>query len=112
MYTRRSTRPVILTMAFLSFVLHPGRASADPVVVSGFLSGDLRFALVQQQLDLTFPDFNVSIGVEPQLKPGFCLDGCGNGTPVPFTQSTGVFSGHSTAFAGIGTIDADVTGLL
>jgi hypothetical protein len=112
MCTPRSTSAVVLTVTFLSLVLHPGRASADPVAVNGFLSGDLRFALVQQQLDLTFPDFKVSIGVEPQLTPGFCLDGCGNGTPVPFTQSTGVFSGHSTSLAGGETIEADVTGLL
>jgi hypothetical protein len=102
----------MLPMAFLTIVLSAGRADAEPVGVSGFFSGDLRFALVQQQLDLTFPDFTVSIGVEPQLKPGFCLDGCGNGTAVPFTQMTGVFSGHSTAFPSSGTIDADVTGIL
>jgi len=99
-------------MVFFCLVLFPGHAAADPVGVSGFFSGDLRFALVVQQLDLTFPDFTISVGVEPQLKPGFCLDGCGNGTAVPFTQTTGMFSGHSTAFPGNGTIDADVTGLL
>lgn len=112
MGTRTSTTAVVLTMAVLSVVLNPGRAGADPVAVNGFLFGDLRFALVVQQLDLTFPDFAISIGVQPQLNPGFCLDGCGNGTPVPFTQSTGVFSGHSTASPGTGTIDADVTGML
>ena len=112
MGTRRSTTAVILMLAFLSLVLHPGRASADPLAVGGFLSGDVRFALVQQQLDLTFPDFKVSIDVAPQLNPGFCFDGCGNGTPVPFTQSLGVFSSHSTGFPGSGTIDADVTGFL
>lgn len=112
MCTRGFTTAFVLPTAFLSLVLCPGRAAADPVGVSGFFSGDLRFALVQQQLDLTFPDFKVSIGVEPQLKPGFCLDGCGNGTAVPFTQTTGVFSGHSTAFPVDGTIDADVTGTL
>lgn len=112
MGTRRSIKAVILPMAFLSAVLNPGRAGADPIAVHGFLFGDLRFALVVQQLDLTFPDFAISIGVEPQLNPGFCRDGCGNGTPVPFTQTTGLFSGHSTASAGRGTIDADVTGML
>ena len=100
MCTRPSTNAVILSMAFLWFSLCPGRASADPVGFSGFLSGDLRGALVQQQLDLTFPDFKVSVAVEPQLNPGFCLDGCGNGTLVPFTQTTGVFSAHSTAIPG------------
>jgi hypothetical protein len=80
--------------------------------VTGFLFGDLRGALVQQQLELTFPDFSISIGVEPQLMPGFCIDGCGTGTPVSFTQTTGPFSGHSTAFPSTGTVDADVTGVL
>ena len=112
MCTRRSMRAIILPMAFLSAVLNPGRAGAEPIAVHAFLSGDLRFALVVQQLDLTFADFKISIGVEPQLNPGFCRDGCGNGTPVPFTQTTGVFTGHSTAIPGIGTIDADVTGVL
>jgi len=112
MYTRAPTRAAVLAMALLSVALHAGRAGADPVGVSGVLSGDLRGALVQQQLELTFPDFRIAIEVEPQLNPGFCLDGCGNGTPVPFTQTTGVFSGHSTGFPGTGNIDADVTGTL
>jgi hypothetical protein len=112
MCTRPSSNAVILSVAFLWFSLYPGRANADPVVVSGFLSGDLRGALVQQQLDLTFPNFKVSLPVEPQLNPGFCVDGCGNGTLVPFTQTTGVFSAHSAAIAGSGTIDADITGML
>ncbi len=112
MCTRGFTTAVILPTVFISLVLCPGRAAAEPVGVSGFFGGDLRFALVVQELDLTFPDFKVSIGVEPQLKPGFCLDGCGTGTAVPFTQTTGVFSGHSTAFPSTGTIDADVTGTL
>jgi PEP-CTERM motif len=108
----RASKAVILGMVLLSVVVHPSRAGADPIAVSGFLFGDLRFALVVQELDLTFPDFKISIPVEPQLKPGFCRDGCGNGTAVPFTQTTGVFSGHSTASPGAGTIDAQVTGML
>ena len=112
MCTRASARVAVLGMALLSIVVHASRASADPIAVSGFLFGDLRLAHVEQQLDLMFPDFKVSIAVEPQLKPGFCIVGCGNGTAVRFTQTTGLFSGHSTASPGAGTIDADVTGML
>jgi hypothetical protein len=99
-------------MVLLWIAVAASTAAADPIPVSGFLFGDLRFALVEQQLDLTFPDFKISIAVEPQLSPGFCIDGCGNGTAVPFTQTTGVFSGHSVASPGAGTIDAQVTGML
>jgi PEP-CTERM motif-containing protein len=112
MCTRASTRSAVLGMVMISVVLHASPAGADPFAVSGFLSGDLRLARVVQQLDLTFPDFKISIAVEPRLNPGFCIDGCGNGTAVPFTQTTGIFSGHSTASQGTGTIDAQVTGTL
>src|SRR5437899_3027139 len=112
MCTRASTRAVVLGMALLSVVVLASPAGADPIGVSGFLFGDLRLGLVVQQLDLTFPDFKISIAVEPRLNPGFCIDGCGNGTAVRFTQTSGVFSGHSTASPGAGMIDAQVTGML
>jgi PEP-CTERM motif len=112
MCTRASTRAVVVGMALLAVVVHASPAGADAIAVNGFLFGDLRLGLVVQELDLTFPDFKISIAVEPRLNPGFCIAGCGNGTPVPFTQTTGGFSGHSTASPGAGTIDAQVTGML
>jgi len=112
MCTRASTRAVVVGMALLAVVVHASPAGADPIAVNGFLFGDLRLGLVVQELDLTFPDFKISIAVEPRLNPGFCIVGCGNGTAVRFTQTTGVFSGHSTASPGAGTIDAQVTGML
>jgi hypothetical protein len=110
MRKRRST-PVVVGVAILLFALHGARAAAEPIAFSGFLSGDLRGAQVFQVLDLTFPDFSITIDLEPRLTPGFCI-GCGNGSAVPFTQATGVFSAHSPASAGPGTIDAEVTGVL
>src|SRR3954462_12217620 len=111
MCTRAFTPSIVLGMALLACVLHARPAAADPIAVSGFLQGDVRFAFVEQTLDLAFPDFTISIAVDPRLSPGFSLS-AGNGTAVPFTQTTGVFAAHSTGSAGPGTIDADVTGLL
>jgi hypothetical protein len=111
MCTRASTKAVAVGMALLFLGLHANRASADPVSVSGFLAGDLRLGFVQQELDLAFPDFKVSIALDPRLSPGFPI-GARDGTAVPFSQTTGVFSGHSTGSPGLGTIDADVTGVL
>jgi len=110
MRKRRST-PVVVGIAILLFALHGARAAAEPIAFSGFLSGDLRGAQVFQVLDLTFPDFSITIDLEPRLTPGFCI-GCGSGSAVPFTQTTGVFSAHSPSNAGLATIDADVTGVL
>ena len=45
------------------------------------------------------------------LIPNFCFE-CGTGAPVPFTQSTGSFSGHSVANLALHTIDADISGNL
>jgi hypothetical protein len=106
----RSTR-VIVGVAMVLVALCATRAAADPIAVSGFLSGDRRFAQINQELQLAFPDFTVGIVVVSPLVPGFCLS-CGNGSPVPFTQTTGAFSGHSTALPGTGRIDADVSGVL
>jgi hypothetical protein len=89
-------------------------AIADPVSVNGFYSSTAFGAIASNELTLTFPDFSVNIfdndvPTELGLKPGF-ID-ANNHAPLPFTQSTGNFSLHSTA-SGQGTIDADVTGHL
>jgi hypothetical protein len=101
----------VLALVGAVVVLHAGRASADPVTVSGFLEGQPRFAHLQQDLWLSFPDFTVVLSDVTHLIPGFCFE-CGTGAPVPFTQSTGGFSGHSVANAALHTIDADISGNL
>jgi hypothetical protein len=112
MCTRSSLQTFVVAIAFASLALHADRAAADPVGVSGFLSGQPRFALIEQELDLTFPGFSLILPSVSPLKPNFCFDGCGNGTAVPFTQTTGAFSDHSTAQPFGGVIDADVSGVL
>ncbi len=110
MCTRASAR-AILFAAFAMAALSAAQASADPVTFSGVFEGTTRFALVDQRLTLRFPDFSIAFDVAPQLQPGFCRE-CGDQAPIPFTQTTGVFSGHSTASGALGTVDADVTGIL
>jgi hypothetical protein len=100
------------TLAFVAFVLQAGVASADPVSITGFLFGQPSGAQVNEQLDLSFPDFSVSLPGVTRLIPGLCLEGCGNGTTVPFEQSTGQFSGRSIAMPQLGVVDAEVTGWL
>ena len=110
MCTRASAKAILfagLAMAALT----AAQASADPVTFSGVFEGTTRFALVDQQLTLRFPDFSIAFDVAPQLQPGFCRE-CSNESAIPFTQTTGVFSGHSTASGALGTVDADVTGML
>jgi hypothetical protein len=92
-----------MTLLFLS--LHPVRAAADPVTVTGVLTAVGPGARLLPELDLSFPDFPITIVLGSPLSPGFSLSGS-TGTPVPFTQTTGPFSGHSLA------IDADVSGSL
>jgi len=110
MCTRASSR-AILFAALVMAAVTAARASADPVAFSGVFEGTTRFALVDQQLTLRFPDFSVAFDVAPQLQPGFCRE-CTDQAVIPFTQTTGVFSGHSTASGALGTVDADVTGML
>jgi hypothetical protein len=98
MCTRISTRWIVFAIAFMSVALFARRAAADPIAVSGFLQGVPRFAFVEQQLDLAFPDFTISIAVDPRLSPGFSF-GADTGTVVPFTQTTGTFFGRSTSLA-------------
>ena len=105
----RSVRRV-LALAVFALALHAGRAFADPVTVSGFLSGQPRGAQISEELTLVFPDFNILIFDVTHLMPGFC-DECSR-DPVPFTQSTGHFSGHSGGPGVQGLTDADISGNL
>jgi hypothetical protein len=111
MYTPaiRSVRRV-LVLALVALALHAGRSFADPVTVSGFLSGQPRGAQISEDLTLSFPNFNVLIFDVTHLMPGFC-DECSR-EPVPFTQRTGSFSGHSVGLPVLGTVDADISGNL
>src|SRR6185295_12231924 len=84
-------------IAFASVALHAGRAAADPVAISGVLFGQPRFAAIEDELDLFFPDFTLVLQGATHLEPGFCFRGCGPGTAVPFTQTTGPISGRSIA---------------
>jgi len=102
---------ILFGIALVAATLQSTRASADPVSISGALFGDLRGAQVVSTLDLQFPDFSVVVPIENQLRPGFCLDGCPTPIPVPFTQTTGAFSSHSSTGVG-GSINADVRGAL
>jgi hypothetical protein len=101
-----------VTAACAAVVLHAGRAAADPVAISGFLYGQLSGAQVQEELHLAFPGFAIVLPDVAHLQPGFCIDGCGNGTPVPFTHTIGQFSTSALGIPGLATIDADVTGTL
>src|SRR6201999_3909937 len=83
----------VLALAIVALALDAQRAFADPVTISGFLSGQPRGAQISEELTLTFPGFNVLIFDVTHLMPGFC-DECSR-DPVPFTQRTGNFSGHS-----------------
>ena len=107
----RASMAGVLALAALAVVLHAERATAEPVTVSGFLEGQPRFAHLLEELTLTFPDFSVVLSDMTHLTPNFCL-ACGTGATVPFTQSTGSFSGHSVANPALHTIDADISGNL
>jgi hypothetical protein len=112
MRTREIVRPWVLGIAFVAVVLQAGRAAADPVAISGFLYGQLCGAQIQEELHLAFPGFAIVLPKVTHPQPGLCIDGCGNGTPVPFAQNTGPFSTQAIAIPGLATIDADVTGSL
>ena len=100
-------------IAFASVALHAGRAAADPIGISGVLFGQPRFAAIEHELDLFFPDFTLVLQGATHLEPGFCSRGCGTGTAVSFTQTTGPFSGRSIGLPPtLSSIDADVTGTL
>src|SRR5438034_5944976 len=110
---RTFLKRAVVGIAFASVVLPAERAAADPIAISGVLFGQPRFAVIEVELELFFPDFTLDIQGATHLKPGFCFAGCGTGTAVPFTQATGPFSGHSIALPpSLSSIDADVTGTL
>ena len=98
-----------MALVLAAAVLHAQRATADPIPVTLFLDGALRGCCAQESITIAFPDFTVSLDQLTHLMPGFCEDGCGNGTLVPFTQTTGMFSGHSVGSSG-NQVSADVTG--
>jgi len=112
MRTRDNAKRCVIVLAFVSFVLHAAMAGAEPVSITGFLFGQPGGAQVNEQLDLSFPDFSVSLPGVTSLLPGLCVNGCGAGTAVPFEQATGQFSGRSVAMPELGILDADVTGWL
>ena len=109
MRPRTFLKRAVVGIAFASIALPAGRAAADPIAISGVLFGQPRFAAVEEELELFFPDFTLDLQGATHLEPGFCSNGCSTGTAVPFTQSTGLFSGRSIALS---SIDADVTGTL
>ena len=97
--TRAPLMKTIGGIALAAMLLSPGRAAADPVTFSGGLTGRHNV----ETLEIAFPDFAVFLDGVTHLMPNF--GDAGNGMPVPFTQSTGSFSGHSTG-------DIDVVGTL
>jgi len=99
----------VLALAVVMAPLLASPANAEPVTVNGFLEGQPRFAHILEELTLSFPDFNIALSDVTHLSPGFCLV-CGTGAAVPFTQTTGSFSGHSAANPALHTIDADISG--
>ena len=113
MRPRTFLKTAVVGIAFASVALAAGRAAADPIAISGVLFGQPRFAVIEHELELFFPDFTLALHVPTHLQPGFCFDGCGTGTAVRFTQATGLFSGRSIALPPtLNSIDADVTGTL
>ena len=85
----------ILTVMTTVTALCPARASADPMVnilVSGFVPGG--FNSVFEAVNVTSADFSVGFDGVNALDqgPAFCVDECGTGTSVPFTQTV-QFSG-------------------
>jgi hypothetical protein len=105
------TRAAVFALTFALPGLNPATASADPIQVSGSLSGVARFALVDQELRLAFPDFAILINPQTQLTPRFPL-AAADGATLSLTQTLGPFSAQSFALPGNGIIDADVSGTL
>jgi hypothetical protein len=107
----RYTFARVLMLSLVAFGLHPSRVAADPISVSGSLTGAARFALVDQELRLAFPDFAVLIDPQTQLTPRFPLS-AQDGSTISLTRTLASFSGHSIALPGNGIVDADVSGTL
>ena len=91
MSTRVSTRAVIMGMALLMSALHPAGAAADPVTVTGSLSAAGPGFRLLPELDLSFPDFRITVVLGSPISPGFSFTGR-DGLAVPLTQTTGPFS--------------------
>ena len=101
----------VFALGLLFFAVLPSRAAADPIPVSGSLTGAARFALVDHELRLAFPEFAILIFPQTQLTPRFPI-GAVEGTEISLTRTLAEFSGHSTALPGNGIIEADVSGTL
>jgi hypothetical protein len=113
MRPRTFLKRAVVGITFSFAALSAGRAAADPIAVSGVLFGQPRFAAIEDELELVFPDFTLDLQGATHLEPGFCANGCGTGTAVPFTQTTGAFSGRSIVLPpALGSTDADVAGTL
>lgn len=110
---RRRWQGTVTLAACLVLGLAEG-ALADPVGVGGVYFMEPFGAISTNQLTLTFDSFAVEIfdndfPLALALRPGFDVQ---NNSPVSFTQRTGNFSLHSTAFPQNNVIDATVTGHL
>jgi len=105
------TPAFVFMLSLLAFGLHPSRVAAEPIPVGGSLSGVARFALVDQELRLAFPDFAILIIPQTQLTPRFPISAA-DGSEISLTRTLGPFSAHSIESAAGGTIDADVSGTL
>ena len=98
----------MLSLLVLGLIANP--AAADPIAVSGSLTGSARFALVDQELRLAFPDFAILVFPQTQLTPRFPLNAA-DGSEISLTRTLS-FSGPSIELPSNGTIDADVSGTL
>lgn len=107
----RSTSAFVFMLSVVASGLFPSRVAADPIPVSGSLIGTARFALVDQELRLAFPDFAILIDPQTQLTPRF-PQSAPDGSTISLTRTLASFSGHSIALPGNGIVDADVSGTL
>ena len=107
----RYTFAIVFMLSLVTCGLFPRRVTADPIPVSGSLTGAARFALVDQELRLAFPDFAILIDPQTQLTPRF-PQSAADGSTISLTRTLASFSGHSLALPGNGIIDADVSGTL
>jgi len=109
MYPRLHVKLVfVVFVVFAALALPAERALAEPFPVSVSLEAAVKGAEIIEQWEITFPTFNLSFFDFTHLRPGFCFE-CDSGAQLPFTQSTGPFSG--TGIIGNGNeLNASVSG--